>query len=115
MVHEASLSDRESAETVLAAVRRRCKRIAVIFADQGYTGTLIETVKRTLKFTLTIIKRTEVRTFHLLPRRWVVERTFGWFGFYRRLAKDYERYPAHSEAFVYIATSNIMLHRLVAG
>ncbi len=62
-----------------------------------------------------IIKRTEVRSFHILPRRWVVERTFGWFGFYRRLAKDYERYPKHSEAFVYIAMSNIMIHRLARG
>jgi putative transposase len=44
-----------------------------------------------------------------------MERTFGWFGFYRRLAKDYEQYPKHSEAFVYIAMSNIMLNRLARG
>jgi putative transposase len=112
VVHEANLSDRVSAETVLAKVRMQFTRITTIFADQGYTGKLIETMRTTLKLTLTIIKRTEVRKFHLLPRRWVVERTFGWFGFYRRLAKDYERYPTHSEAFVYVAMSNIMLRRL---
>lgn len=112
VVHEANLSDRESAETVLAKVRTQFKRITTIFADQGYTGKLIATMKTTLNLTIEIIKRTEVRKFHLLPRRWVVERTFGWFGFYRRLAKDYERYPRHSEAFVYIAMSNIMLTRL---
>lgn len=112
VVHEASLSDRDSAETVLAKVHAQFKRIKTIFADQGYTGKLIALVRTTLHMTIEIIKRTEVRAFHILPRRWVVERTFGWFGFYRRLAKDYERYPKHSEAFVYIAMSNIMLHRL---
>lgn len=115
VVHEASLSDRTSAETVLAKVRAQFKRIKTIFADQGYTGKLIGLVQTTLRITIEIIKRTEVRAFHILPRRWVVERTFGWFGFYRRLAKDYERNPRHSEAFVYIAMSNIMLHRLSAG
>jgi putative transposase len=112
VVHEANLSDRVSAETVLAKVRAQSTRLTTIFADQGYTGKLIETMRTTLRLTLTIIKRTEVRKFHILPRRWVVERTFGWFGFYRRLAKDYERYPTHSEAFVYIVMSNIMLRRL---
>lgn len=112
VVHEASLSDRESAKTVLAKVRTQFKRVKTIFADQGYTGKLIALMQTTLHMTIEIIKRTEVRAFHILPRRWVVERTFGWFGFYRRLAKDYERYPRHSEAFVYIAMSNIMLCRL---
>lgn len=115
VVHEASLSDRESASMVLTHVHAKFKRIKTIFADQGYTGKLIEIVKTKLQITLEIIKRTEVRSFHILPRRWVVERTFGWFGFYRRLAKDYERYPTHSEAFVYIAMSTIMLNRLAKG
>ena len=115
VVHEANISDREGAVRVLQKVRASFRRIRVIFADQGYTGKLIEAMRTTLKLTLTIIKRTEVRVFHILPKRWVVERTFGWFGFYRRLAKDYERYPKHSEAFVYIAMSNIMLHRLAGG
>lgn len=112
VVHEANLSDRVSAETVLAKVRVQFKRIKTIFADQGYTGKLIASVRRTLHMTIEIIKRNEVRVFKILPRRWVVERTFGWFGFYRRLAKDYERSPRHSEAFVYIAMSNIMMCRL---
>jgi putative transposase len=115
VVHEASLSDREGAETVLVKVRTGFKRIKTIFADQGYTGKLIARARVTLRMTIEIIKRTEVRAFHILPRRWVVERTFGWFGFYRRLAKDYERYPKHSEAFVYLAMSNIMLNRLARG
>jgi len=112
VVHEANLSDRASAPTLLAKVRTQFTHITTIFADQGYTGTLIAHIKATLNISLEIVKRVEVRVFHILPRRWVVERTFGWFGFYRRLAKDYERYPQHSEAFVYLAMSNIMLNRL---
>jgi putative transposase len=115
VVHEASLSDRASAETVLAAVQARCKKVKTVFADQGYTGKLIAIIKTKLRITIEIVKRSEIRIFHILPKRWVVERTFGWFGFYRRLAKDYERYPRHSEAFVYLATSNIMMHRLARG
>jgi putative transposase len=56
-----------------------------------------------------------MRKFPILPRRWVVERTFGWFGFYHRLAKDYERTTKHSEAFVSIASANIILWRLAPG
>jgi putative transposase len=115
IVHEGSLSDRDGARVVLRRVREKFKRIKTVFADQGYTGTLIVQMKTTLHITLAIIKRVETRVFRLLPRRWVVERTFAWFGFYRRLSKDYERYPTHSEAFVYLAMSNIMLHRLTAG
>ena len=114
VVHEANLSDRVSAATVLTKLHFLYTTLTCIFADQGYTGTLVVYAQSVLNLTLTIIKRTEIRKFHLLPRRWVVERTFGWFGFYRRLAKDYERYPKHSEAFVYIAMSNIMLGRLAA-
>ena len=76
VVHEASISDRVGAETLLVKVRAEFKRIKKIFADQGYTGKLIETVKRTCKLTIEIIKRNEIRAFHILPRRWVVERTF---------------------------------------
>jgi len=112
VVHEASLSDREGATTVLARVHAQFKKVTTIFADQGYTGKLVELVRTSFSMTIEIIKRTEVREFHILPRRWVVERTFAWFGFYRRLSKDYERYPRHSEAFVYIAMGNIMLCRL---
>ena len=115
VVHEASLADRASAEKVLASLKSKCKRVKTVFADQGYTGKLIATVKATLRLTLAIVKRSEIRVFKILPKRWVVERTFGWFGFYRRLAKDYERYPSHSEAFVYLAMSNIMIHRLARG
>lgn len=115
VVHEGSLSDRDSAIVVLAQLRMLFQRIKMVFADQGYTGKIIAYVHETFALTLAIVNRLEVRAFHVLPKRWVVERTFAWFGFYRRLSKDYERYPEHSEAFVYLAMSNIMLQRLGVG
>lgn len=115
VVHEGSLSDRDGARLVLAEVRLLFKRIRTIFADQGYTGRVIAFAHETFHLTIAIVNRIEARAFHVLPKRWVVERTFAWFGFYRRLAKDYERHPEHSEAFVYLAMSNIMLQRLAVG
>lgn len=112
VVHDASVQDRAAAFEIIVRVRTLCKTMTTIFADQGYTGALIVLVKERLNVTLDIVKRTETRVFHILRKRWVVERTFGWFGFYRRLSKEYERSPRHSEAFVYLAMSNIMLHRL---
>ncbi len=115
VVHDASQQDRAAAFEVILRVRSLFKTVTTIFADQGYTGSLILLVKERLDITMDIVKRTETRVFHILRKRWVVERTFGWFGFYRRLSKEYERSPRHSEAFVYIAMSNIMLQRLARG
>lgn len=115
VIHDASIPDRSAARSILATVASLYTTIKIIFADQGYTGTLIGYLKLSFGITLSIVRRTELRIFRVLPKRWIVERTFAWFGFYRRLAKDYERYPKHSEAFVYIAMSNIMLHRLARG
>lgn len=114
-VHEANKQDRAEAKNIIVQTKAVYTRIKVIFADQGYTGSVIEEIKTACKVTLEIVKRTDTKTFRILPKRWIVERTFGWFGFYRRLAKDYERYPKHSEAFVYLAMSNVMLNRVGGG
>ena len=111
-VHEANKQDRHAAKDIVVSLKAVFTRISVVFADQGYTGSVIEEIKSICKVTLEIVKRTDHTKFTILPKRWIVERTFGWFGFYRRLAKDYERYPRHSEAFVYLAMSNVMLQRV---
>jgi transposase len=59
-----------------------------------------------------VVKRVEAHTFKILPKRWIVERTFGWMNWRRRLAKDYEQNPSHSEAMVYVAMINVMVKRL---
>ena len=74
---------------------------------------MIPWVQRHVRCVLEIIKRNpSSQGFEVLPRRWVVERTFGWLGRYRRLSKDYERLPTTSETFIYIAMTHLMLKRL---
>ena len=68
--------------------------------------------RRLWRCTIEIVKRTEAHTFRVLPRRWVVERTFGWLGRYRRLNRDYERQAQTGETMVYLAMIQLMLTRL---
>ncbi len=88
--------------------------LELVWADSGYQGQLEVSVPIVFCFSLTIVKRTEPG-FKLLPRRWVVERTFAWLGRNRRLSKDYEQLPQVSEAMVYIAMVRLMLRRLVSA
>ena len=115
VVHEASLQDRDGAKLVLEHLRKGFRRLQLIWADGGYAGQLIEWTKKRLRCTLEIVKRNDdLKGFHVLPRRWVVERTFGWLGRYRRLAKDYEQRTDNSEAMIRIAMINLMSRRLRA-
>ena len=94
VVHAAHLQDRDGARLLLARATLRFPRLRLIWADSGYAGQLIEWVSRMCRWTLEVVKRTELHCFKVLPRRWVVERTFGWFNRWRRLSKDYERTTA---------------------
>ena len=113
VVTAASVQDRAGAKLVLARLAPGFPRLARIWADGAYAGALIDWVVATLGCVLEIVKRSDDQTgCVVLPKRWIVERTFGWFGRYRRLSKDYEELPASSEAMVYIAMIQLMLHRL---
>jgi putative transposase len=113
VVHIASIQDRDGAKLVLEKVPGRFTRLQRIWADGGYRGKLIKWVKNTCQCVLEIVKRNdELKGFKVLPRRWVVERTFGWLNRYRRLSKDYERLPESSEAMVQVAMIRLMLRRL---
>lgn len=113
MVHAADLQDRDGAKLVLAKLLGRFPRLKLIWADGGYTGELVEWVRALGNWLLDIVKRPkDARGFVLLPRRWVVERTFAWLGRCRRLSKDYEALPETSEAMVHIAMIQLMLRRL---
>lgn len=115
VVHLASIQDRDGAKLVLEKVPKRFARLKLIWADGGYRGKLIRWVKDTCQCMLKIVKRNDdLKGFKVLPRRWVVERTFGWLNRYRRLAKNYERLPHSSEAMVQIAMIRLMLRRLAA-
>jgi putative transposase len=113
VVHIASLQDREGAKEVLQKAKQVCSRLKLIWADGGYTGTLIEWVKEHCQWVLEIVlRKSEVKGFKVLPRRGVVERTFAWIGRYRRFSKDYEAYTKTSEALIYTAMIHIMTRRL---
>lgn len=115
LVLPANIQDREAARQLLktffggAQPRRRVRHI---WADGGYAGALLAWSRRFMRCTIQIVKRTERHTFKVLPRRWVVERTFGWLGRYRRLSSDYERQAKSGETFVYLAMIRLMLARL---
>jgi len=80
---------------------------------QNHAGKLVKQARTCWGFAIQIIKRTDdVKGFQLLPRRWVVERTFAWLGRYRRLSKDYEFYPETSESMIYLAMSLLMVRRI---
>jgi putative transposase len=112
VVHSAGIQDRVGARAVLAALYRDTTRLVKVFADGGYTGQLIDWCRQRFQWTLEVVKRTELHTFKVLPKRWIVERTFSWLNLSRRLSKDYEINPRHSETMVYIAMSHLMVKRL---
>jgi transposase len=113
IVTAASVQDRDGAFRLLALVRERYSTISLVGADGGYAGRLVSWARTVLAMTLTIVKRSDEATgFAVLPRRWVVERTFGWLLRYRRLVRDYERRPEHHEAMVLWATVTIMTRQL---
>lgn len=95
---------------------RRFARLSRVWADAGYfSANLITWAKHMLGLALTIVERPRgQKGFAPLPRRWVVERTFAWFGRYRRLSKDYEQNVTSSEAYLYLAMTHLMVHRLAA-
>jgi putative transposase len=120
VVHAANLQDRDGAKLVLAKLnekhkgRRLFPHLKLIWADGGYAGQLIGWAKHLGRWTLEIVKRTEAG-FAVLPKRWIVERTFAWLGKYRRLSKDYETLTESSESMVRITMINLMVHRLKPG
>ncbi|ATY09589.1 IS5 family transposase [Amycolatopsis sp. AA4] len=113
VVTAASTQDRDGAHLLLAALRARFGAIAHVWADGGYSGRLVAWAKQVLSLTVEIVKRTDDTTgFVVLPRRWVVERTFGWITKHRRCVRDYETLPEHHETMVYIAMIMTMSRRL---
>lgn len=113
MVLPASIQDRDGALLLLDRERERWPGLERIYADGGYGGKLVEKVKLLFDRLLEIVRRSdEAKGFHVIRKRWIVERTFSWLDKCRRLSKDYERLAETSEGFVHVAMINLMLHRL---
>ena len=128
LVHPADVSDKQGAIsllTLLLSVKKTFPRMAKVWADSAYRG-IREWVEKTFQWDVEIVKRPprrfwvpegveppEVPTgFVVLPRRWVVERTFAWLGTNRRLSKSYELLTETDEAFIYAGMVRLMLRRL---
>ena len=114
VVHRADIQDRDGARLVFADVNEQTfPRLELVWADGGYAGQLVEEIEANKDFEIEIVKRSDdMKGFVVLPRRWAVERTFGWLGRNRRLSKDYERTIESSTNFVYAGMTRLMLRRL---
>jgi putative transposase len=112
-VHSAGIQDRDGAKLAFEKIRGRFHRLKLVWADGGYAGKLVEWVKDAFGWTLEIVKRSDgISGFVVLPKRWIVERTFAWLGRYRRMSKDYEGLTDNSEAMIHLAMINLMSRRL---
>jgi putative transposase len=126
VVHPANIPDRIAARTVLAEACVHHLQLERVWADAGYTGALTEWARQELGLALSVVKRpsrwvrgpadqepTPMPTgLTILPRRWVVERTFAWLGRNRRLSKDYEALPETEQAWIHLAMIRLMVARL---
>ncbi len=113
VVHAANIQDRDGAKLLIAELMGRFPRLSLVWADGGDAGKLVGWIASVTGWALEIVKRSDDQTgFVVLPKRWIVERTFGWFGRYRRLSKDYEEHPPSSEAMIRITMIQVMLKRL---
>ena len=118
LVHKANIQERAGAKLVLQRVKEKgFARLQLIWADAGYDGQpMRDWVFHLARWVFEVIKRSDsTKGFVVLPRRWVVERTFAWLGRYRRLSKDYEQLTQTSEAMIYAAMIRLMLKRLAAN
>jgi len=114
VVHEADIQDRDGAPRVLSSIRALYPWLRHVFADGGYAGDKLRAaLKGKGSWTLEIIKRSDAaKGFEILPRRWVVERTFAWLGRCRRLAKDFEATIASAVAWVLVAHVRTVTRRI---
>ncbi len=129
LVHAANLPDRLGGQHLVEAINdlaHTFPRLRHLWVDSAYQGSFVDWAEQTLGWTVSVVKRPSrwvwVRAdqeppeaptgFQVLPRRWVVERTFGWLGRWRRTSKDYEYLPATSECVISLAMTRIMLRRL---
>jgi transposase len=113
IITTASVQDRDGARAVLERLRFTMPSVVHIWADGGYAGTLLDWARQRLRIGVEIVRKPlGIKTFTVLPRRWVVERTFAWMVKCRRLAHDYERLPEHSDAMIKWAMIGLMIRRI---
>jgi putative transposase len=126
VVSAANCNDRDGLQILVDRLRIKGHVPQLIYADQGYTGDSLKSWMKDRGIKLEIVKRAQgicikdgslktIENFVVLPKRWIVERTFAWLGRFRRLSKDYEYYPSTSETFIYLGMTKLMLRRISEG
>lgn len=116
LVTPASIQDRDGAVPLLREVHREFPTVKLVWVDGAYNGDVIARAANETGIVIEMVKRTDdKKEFKILPRRWVVERTFGWLGKYRLLSKEYERTIESSTADVLHAMTMLMLRRLTTS
>jgi putative transposase len=109
----ANVSDTQPVLVLLTRAKTQCPALELVWADQGYEGSLGAQTMNRLRIRLSIVRRSQYqKRGQVSRRRWVVERTFAWLGRYRRLSKDYEFLPQSSRAMIFAAMSCLLLRRL---
>lgn len=112
-VTEANYYDGEVGTWLLPCLKAKCPRLLKIWADGTYEGTFVRSAQADYQIEVEIVQRQNgQKGFQLLPRRWVVERTFAWLNLYRRLYKDVEYFMHSADTMIYIAMSHLMVRRL---
>jgi len=112
VVHAANVSDRDGAWDVVAMLTQRCPTITKLWVDGGYCG-LLDAIEQAYGVTLEVVhKHPDQHTFEVLPRRWVVERTFAWLGRSRVLSKEYTRCEEYTESWIYLSAIQRMVNNL---
>jgi putative transposase len=111
IVHSAGIQDRVAACAVLMRLFCRFDTITKVFVDGGYAGKLIGWAKDMFGYDVEVVKRDELHTFKVLPKRWIVERTIAWLNWSRRLSKDFELKHTSAETIIHIAFAHMMLRR----
>jgi len=109
VIQSASVQDRNGADEVFQWLTNCWCCIKTVFADGGYSGKLVERIRKAFFIDVHIIKRSETNEFKVLPKRWIVERTFAWLDTNRRNSKDYERLIESSQAMILLASIRIMI------
>lgn len=113
VVTTACVQDRDGLKKLLRIFGVHRKKLRKIRVDGGYRGAVIEWVKARFRYRLEVVLRSDaMKGFVVLPKRWIVERTFAWLNNHRRLSKDYERFTKTSETMIQIAMTRLMLRRL---
>jgi len=115
VVHPADIQDRDGGALVLSTLLGMFPFLAKLFADAGYQGPKFRDAVKALipQLSVEVVKRSDqVKGFKVVPKRWVVERTFAWLGRCRRLAKDFENLTCNALAFLRLASIRLMLRRL---